>query len=315
VRKSTALIAAIALLAGLTACSSGTSVAGCIPAIGSGSASSVVTAKGKLGSAPKIDFPTPLFTAKSEQSVIIPGKGAPIQAGQPVVLDVTIANGADGSQLQKTSYSANGGSIITVGTSSFPAVSLGLECAQVGSRIAIVGSAKDSHGGVADQANGIAKNDSFVYVVDVKQAFLAKANGADQIPTNGNPAVVLTDDGTPGVTVPDASAPKSTSVSLLKAGSGAKVKNQQFVIVKYTGLAWTSRAVFDSTWSKHQASILQTGSASVSSGLSKALVGKRVGSQVLAVLTPKDAAVADGSGKAPADDDAVYVVDILGVAG
>jgi hypothetical protein len=33
------------------------------------------------------------------------------------------------------------------------------------------------------------------------------------------------------------------------------------------------------------------------------------------VLPPKASAVSDGTGKAPADDAAVYVVDILGIAG
>jgi hypothetical protein len=320
VRKTTALIAAIALLGGLTACASGTGASvsdgsGCTPVVTAGAASALVTATGSLGAAPTVKFPTPLYTKTTQKSTLIAGTGATIQDGQPVVLDVTILNGANGTELQKTSYSSTGGSLITVGKSNFPAVSEGLTCSRVGSRVAIVGSAQDSHGGAADPANGIGKDDSFVYVVDVKNAFLAKADGADQIPTNGMPAVVLTADGTPGVTVPDRAAPTTSSVTVLKQGSGAKVSDQKFVVVKYTGLSWTSHTVFDSTWTDHQASVIQVGSGSVSTGITRAIVGQRVGSQVLAVLTPKDSAVADGSGKAPADDAAVYVVDILGIAG
>lgn len=315
-RKSTALIAAIALLGGLTACSGeASSVAGCDPAISSGAASALVKAPGTLGSAPEVSFPSPLYTKTSQASTIISGKGDAITAGQPVLLDVTIVNGVNGTPLQKTSYSANGGSLITAGKSTFPAISEGLECAQVGSRIAIVGTPKDSHNGAADPANGIGKNDSFVYVVDVKGAFLAKADGDDQIPVNGMPAVVLTADGTPGISVPDHKAPKSAVVNVLKKGEGAKVKSDQFVVVKYTGIGWNSKTVFDSTWTDHQATVIQVGSDTVSPGLNKALIGQRVGSQILAVLPPKDAAIADGSGKAPADDAAVYVVDILGIAG
>lgn len=315
-RKTTALIAAITLVCGLTACSGrASSIAGCDPVVTTGTASAVVTAPGKLGSAPKVNFPTPLYTKTTEASTIIAGKGAPITAGQPVIVDVTILNGANSAPIQKTSYTATGGSLITAGKSSFPAVSEGLECAQVGSRIAIVGSARDSHNGAADSANGIGKDDSFVYVVDVKGAFLARANGADQIPLNGMPSVVLTADGTPGISVPDRTAPKTLTVTRLKKGSGAKVKSEQFLVVKYTALGWNSKTVFDSPWTDHQASVLQVGAATVSPGLSKALIGQRVGSQILAVLPPKAAAVADGSGKAPADDAAVYVVDILGIAG
>jgi hypothetical protein len=317
VRKTTALIAGIVLLGSLTACAGGTgsSIAGCDPVVTSGTASSIVTATGKFGVAPKVNFPTPLYAKATQASTIIAGKGAPITDGQPVILDVTIINGADGTPLQKTTYNATGGSLITAGKSTFPAVSRGLECARVGSRVAIVGSAKDSHKGIADATNGIGKDDSFVYVVDVKGTFLPKANGADQIPVNGMPAIVLTADGTPGISVPDRSAPKTSEVNVLKKGSGAKVKSDQFVVVKYTGIAWGTKTVFDSTWTDHQASVLQVGSAAVSPGLSTAIIGQRVGSQVLAVLPPKAAASADGSGKAPADDASVYVVDILGIAG
>jgi peptidylprolyl isomerase len=100
----------------------------------------------------------------------------------------------------------------------------------------------------------------------------------------------------------------------LKQGSGAKLTNGHFAVVQYTGVSWTDNTVFDSTWSTHQAAVVQIGSQSLSAGLSKALLGKRVGSQVLAVLPAKDATVADGSGKAPAGATVIYVVDILGVA-
>ncbi len=316
-RKTTALIAAIALLGSLTACSGGTgsSTAGCDSVMTSGTASSAVTATGRFGLAPKVEFPTPLYAKASQVSTIIPGKGAPISAGQPMILEVTIMNGANGTPLQKTSYNATGGILITAGKSTFPAVSLGLECARVGSRVAIVGSAKDSHKGVGDAASGIGKDDSFVYVVDVKSAFLPKANGADQIPVNGMPAVVLTADGTPGISVPDRAAPKTSEFVVLKKGSGATVKSGQFLVVKYTAIGWATKAVFDSTWTDHQASVLQIGSASVSAGLSKALIGKQVGSQILAVLPPRASAASDGTGKAPSDDTAIYVIDILGIAG
>ena len=319
-RKTTALIAAIAVIGGLTACSSGPgadggSIAGCSPVVHSGTASAVITATGKFGSAPRVEFPTPLFTKATEASTLIAGKGAPILAGQPVILDVTILNGSNGTPLQKTSYSATGGSLITAGPSAFPAVSQGLECARIGSRIAIVGSAKDSHNGAADPTNSIGKDDSFIYVVDIKDAFLASANGADQLPVNGMPAIVLTADGTPGISVPARPAPKTSTINLLKQGSGATVTSGQFLVVKYTGIGWNTKTVFDSTWTDHQASVLHVGAPTVSPGLSKALIGQHVGSQVLAVLPPKAAAVSDGSGKAPADDAAVYVVDILGIAG
>jgi hypothetical protein len=316
VRKTTALIVAFGILASLTACAGGTGANGCDPLVSSGDASSVVTATGKMGSAPKVEFPTPLYTKTTEKSEVIAGKGAPIQAGQPVIIDVTLLNGTNGAVLQQSSYAAGGGSIITAGKSAFPAVSEALQCATVGSRVVIVGSPKDTHSGQADPANGIAKDDSFIYVVDVKSAFPAKANGADQMQINNLPAVVLAPDGTPGITIPDRSAPTSFSATLLKKGDGAKVKQGDYLIIKDTGVNWADKTVFSSTWKTGQATVIQVGAPSVVAGLSKGLVGQQVGSQVL-LIVPPTLATSDGTDSSvtvPSGATLIYVVDILGIA-
>ncbi|MCU1515177.1 MAG: peptidylprolyl isomerase [Microbacteriaceae bacterium] len=315
-RKTTAIILAIGLLGGLTACAGSDTVAGCTPGLSSGDASSVVTSKGAFGKAPKITFPTPLHTTTSQRSVVIDGKGAALQAGQPVVVDVTLLNATSGDELQVTDYAKVGGSLVTLGDPSLPAVSKGLECAQVGSRVVIIGSPKDSHNGTADAANGIAKDDAFIYVIDIKSAFKAKADGADQVPQPNLPAVVTTQNGTPGITVPHRAAPKKLTVDLLKAGSGAKVAKDHYAVVKFTGISWTTPKVFDSNWKTKDASIWLVNDTQLSTGLTKALTGQRVGSQVLVIIPPADSALPDGSSLAapPTDGDAVYVVDILGVA-
>jgi hypothetical protein len=315
VRKTTALLAAFAVLAALTACTSANTVAGCSPTVRSGDASSVITAPGKLDKAPKVAFPTPLYTKTTEKSTIFSGHGAAIGSGQPVVVDVTIINATDSTVLQKTSYTAAGGSLITSGKSDFPAVSKALVCAQVGSRIAVIGSPKDSHSGKADTANGIAKNDSFIYVLDVKSAFPAKADGAVHASKSGLPAVVTTASGRPGITIPKTAAPTKLTTDVLTQGSGAAVKKGHYIVVKYTGVAWTDKStVFDSTWTTGQATVVQPGSTTLSPGLSTALVGQKVGSRLLVVIPAKLAASADGNGSAPAGETVVYVVDILGIA-
>jgi peptidylprolyl isomerase len=314
VRKTTALIAAFGILASLTACAGGAGSNGCDPLVSSGDASSAVSAPGEFGTAPTVDLPVPLYTKTTQRSEIIAGKGAPIQDGQPVIVDVTVLNGTDGSVLQKTSYAKSGGSVITIGKSSLPAVSKGLQCSTVGSRVAIVGSPKDSHGGQA--SSGLAKNDAVVYVIDVKSAFPARADGADQLPINGLPAVVLAPNGAPGITLPHTAPPQDFSATLLKKGDGAKVANGDFVIVKDTGINWADNSVFSSSWKTGQASAIGVGASSVVAGLSKGLTGQRVGSQVLIVVPPK-LATSDGSDTSttvPTDATLVYVVDILGIA-
>lgn len=303
-RKTVAFVATLGVLATLAACSS-QPAGGCSTALPSGDASSVVAANGKFGSEPRIEIPTPLHSNISQASVLIDGTGEKVGVGQPAVVDVTILNGTDGSVIQKTSYSTTGGTLLTAGDKNFPALGDGLVCAAVGSRVAVVGSPKDTHGEQADLANGIAENDAFVYVVDIKQAFPARADGADQIPQNGLPSISLAPDGTPGLTFAAATAPKALTTEVTKAGDGPKVGKESFIVVKYSTFSWgETPRMTDSNWSTNSASIWQIGSAEVAPALSTELVGKRAGSQVL-VVEPAES----GSTGTPV----VHVVDILGV--
>jgi FKBP-type peptidyl-prolyl cis-trans isomerase len=311
-----ALLAACAIVVGLSACSSSNTVAGCSPTVSAGDASKVVSATGKLGTAPVAKIPTPLYAPKTQVSTIIAGHGAAISSGQPVVLDFTSYNGRTDKVFQKTAYLSNQGAVLSAGGSELPAVNEALVCAQVGSRIAIVASPKDGHAGKAISASGIRKNDSLVYIVDVRQAFLAKANGRAQAPQLGRPAVVTSANGTPGITLPPTAAPKSLQTTVLKAGTGAKLKTGGVAIVKYTAVGWSAApSVFDSTWKAGEAAVMQLGSASLSAGLTTALTGKTVGSQVLVVIPASQATPADGSGSVPPGEAVVYVVDILGIPG
>ena len=322
-RKTTAVLAAIALLAGLSACSSADTVAGCTPLVKTGDVAQTVKVTGGKGlTAPKVTVPTPLYTKTSEQSVITAGHGAAIQSGQPTIIDVTVLNGTDGSVLTKTTYGKTGGALLSAGTSATgltKPLTKALVCAQVGSRIAIVGSALDTHAGKADTTNGIAKNDSYVYVVDVRQAFLAKANGGSPAPVNGLPTVVTTKNGTPGLVFPGSPAPKTSVTSVTQSGSGQVVKKSDTVIANFTGVTWAAKpSVFTNSWSTKQATVVHFDGQTISPGLTKAMVGKRVGTQVLVVLPAKAATVpapSDSSGISapPAGATVVYVVDILGI--
>jgi hypothetical protein len=313
VRKTAALIVAFGMLAGLTACSTGPGAGNCDSPIRSGDASSIVTATGAFATAPKIDFPTPLVTKKTQRTELSPGDGPRLQEGQPALVDLTLLNGATGQELTKTGYDGVGGSLITVGPSTFPALSHGLECAAVGSRVAIVGSAKDSHNGQANPGQGIGADDAFVFVVDVIQGFPAKADGAGQLPETGMPAVVLAPNGAPGITVPNSAAPKNLRVAVLKAGNGHRVAAGDYVVMKYTGVSWDDGTVFDSTWKEGPAVVRElVASDTMAEGMVNGLAGKRVGSQVLLVVPPK-LGFPNGNATAPSDATLVYVVDILGI--
>lgn len=301
-RRTTALIVAASVLAALTACSGSPAANSC--GARSGSSSSTVTATGTFETAPTVSFPTPLHPTRTERSVLIAGRGPVVQTGQPVILDATILNGADGSVTQKTSYAKGGGTLFTIGDSSIADLDAGLDCATVGSRIAIA-SPGTSAGSTASVP--------VVFVVDIVKAFKAKADGEEKLPIAGLPSVVTTADGTPGITVPHTSEPSTFSSALLKEGDGAKITSASVAVVKYTAVNWKTATVSDSTWTSGSAAIMNLGGTDMSDGLKRALIGKHVGSQVLAVIPPSLGAT--GGTAAATSNTLIYVVDILGTLG
>ncbi|WP_223690539.1 FKBP-type peptidyl-prolyl cis-trans isomerase [Leifsonia poae] len=303
-RRATALVVAAGLLAvTLTGCSSNPN-ANCDTALKPGSASDLVKVSGKLGEKPKVSFPTPIKTTKSERSTVIQGDGAMVQKNQLVEIEYSVFDGNTGATLQASSYAKDSAQLVPVGTINIPAFNTALQCTSVGSRIAVAIAPKDSG---SDASAGTA-----IAVIDVVKAYLAKADGTPQPSVSGFPTVVLAPTGQPGITIPGGSAPTSVTSETLKAGSGATVKKDSSVVVQYTAVGWENKNVVVSTWQNGSPDlvVVDTGQSATAQGnvlpqdMTRALVGQKVGSQI-AVLTP---ASKDGSFPASA-----WVVDILGI--
>ena len=80
------------------------------------------------------------------------------------------------------------------------------------------------------------------------------------------------------------------------------------------GSALSQAAVISSTWTNGGVGAIILGSDSISPGLTKALTGQRVGSQVMAVIPASQATSADAQTMTDESGQTlVYVVDILGV--
>jgi FKBP-type peptidyl-prolyl cis-trans isomerase len=321
VRKASALIATAGLvLAALTGCSTADSAAGgCESPLAEGNASRLVDVSGKLGEAPKVDFPTPLKTQTSQRSEVIPGKGAGIVTGQKVKIDLSVYNGTTGEAIQQSQYDGENLASFVINDQTITGLSEGLQCAQEGSRLAVVVSPDDAFGPQGGNADlGVGEADSLVFVLDVVKTYLKRANGTDQAVTSGLPSVVLADDGTPGITVPSADAPKKLAVGVLKKGAGEKVKEGDPVTVHYTGVLWDTKEVFDSSWERDEPAEFLAADGSktqggVIAGFADALVGQTVGSQVVAVIPPDQGYGEQGNGAVPPNATLIFVVDILGV--
>ncbi|MDN4615344.1 peptidylprolyl isomerase [Leifsonia sp. F6_8S_P_1B] len=299
-RRATALVVAAGLLAvALTGCSSNPN-ADCGDALKAGPASDLISATGKLGEKPTFDLPTPIDTTTSQRTIVSEGTGEQVHKGQLLEVQYTILDGENGEVQQQSSYKAGDTFPLAVGGGN-AALSKGLQCVPVGSRVAIVLSPKD--------AGGSGASTSGIIVIDVLKAYLPAANGAVRPSANGFPTVVLAPTGQPGVTIPSQSgAPKEVRSEVLKAGSGATVKKDSEVVLHYTAVGWDQKNVVTSTWQQGTPDIvtIDTGASQLNQALPqeilKPLVGEKVGSQVV-IEAPEN-------GNVPA---AAWVVDILGV--
>jgi FKBP-type peptidyl-prolyl cis-trans isomerase len=315
---------AIAASIALAGCASGsatattykaTSASGCT-AIASGEGSDSVKATGAFDKVPTVTFANPLHVTSTQVSTLIDGHGTPVIGEQEIVADVTILDGTTGKVVSQTPYSTKA-KAATFPIAGVPLTGLrdGLVCAKVGERLAIVippGKGFTS----ANRPTGVTASDSIVVVADIRSAYLPKANGANQVMQSGLPTVVLAASGQPGIVPPLTKAPATLQVDLLKAGSGAKITANQTVVAQYVGALWKGGTVFDSSWKTGAPISISTKTGSAIPGFLKAIVGQRIGSQVLVVIPPKDGYGKAGSsdGTIPANATLIFVIDILGKA-
>lgn len=321
-RKLASIAVTAGLLVTLTACS-GTpfNPSGCTPEYAPGVNTAFVTADAGLGKDPKAEFPTPLVAAGTQAEVISEGDGDLVSVGDTVDVQITIYDGATGGALISTDYAGSGLRLPAIdGQPAFGAIA---ECATVGSRVAAVGPAGELIGDAAITANGIpvTADDTVVLVADVLRSFLGRADGADQLAQAGFPSIVLAPDGRPGFTIPATDPPAELRIAVLKAGNGATVEEGDPVVIHYTGVLWDSQSVFDSTWDRNAPATLVAADftttddqSGVVPGFAQALIGQKVGSQVIVVIPPEFGYPA-GSAPSSIGEGAtlVFVFDVLGI--
>lgn len=308
VRKLPALIAVAGILATLTACSTSSAPgsAGCT-APASGSASSVVSAKGEFGKKPSsVSIPTPINTKRTQVSTLIQGHGQVLTTGTPTLIKYTIYSGTTGKEVSSSSYGTPTTPITIGATKGGPLVEA-LTCSQVGSRIAVAVKASDltSTTSGASSSSSSKSGPAYIAVIDVVKAFLPKANGALRPGVNNMPAVVTAASGAPGISVPDIAAPTKTKVQIVRQGGGHVLAKHDTAIVQFTAVDWAaSPTVKGSTWTDGAAATtVPLDSSQIPAVIRSSLVGKTVGSQVMVVVP---ASTATGS------DTLIYVFDVLG---
>ncbi|OOB90559.1 FKBP-type peptidyl-prolyl cis-trans isomerase [Rathayibacter sp. VKM Ac-2630] len=315
-RRTTALIASIGIVAALAGCSASSPESDCEAPFSSGDSSSAVEASGDFGSQPDVTVPSPLKVSTSQVSTLIEGSGDPLEKGQLVTIDYTLVNGADGSVLEASPYDGESTARFAVGGSGLVGLNDGLLCTQVGSRVAIAIAPEDGFGESSAQL-GISPEDTLVLVADVQSASLARADGEQQPAPSGFPTVTLDENGQPGLAKPSGDAPTELEIAQLKKGDGEVVEEGDQVVVAYTGWLWSTGETFDSSWEKGAPVVFTAADGSTTQGgvipgFAEALIDQSVGSQVIAIIPPDQGYGDAEQGAIPAGSTLIFVADILG---
>lgn len=321
-RTASALIVSTALIGSLVACTGPLGAAACTPIVPTGEAAGYVDASGAFGSEPDVSFPTPLQTDGAQQAVIDAGEGEPIGAGQIVDFQVILFNGENGELITASAYDPDEAPLRRTAGAETDLLAEAVQCAQVGSRVAVTGTIAEVFGAdTLDASLGLGNDDAIVMVLDIQAAYLGRATGIPQLGATGIPAVVTTPDGIPGVTIPNEEPPTALRSHTLVLGQGAALEEGDRAVLHYTGLLWSTRTVFDSSWNRGAPATFTITSFEndpngIVPGLADGLVGRTVGSQVIVVIPPEFGYPA---GQAPATipdgSTMVFVVDILGIEG
>ncbi|PVE95703.1 MULTISPECIES: hypothetical protein [unclassified Microbacterium] len=302
-RKTSAVLASLSLaVLALTGCTASASYDGaaCDRSADANDIQDAVTVEGDFGAAPDVSVFSPLHLKKSSYADITVGDGRTIVNGQQALtVELSIFSGETGEKVYATAYDEDKGQVSNADywASQSPGLAKAFECATEGSRI-VAGLTPEDFGKEALSGLGLSDDDNMVFVIDVLDVFLSKAEGSLQFnDAQGMPTVVRAADGTPGIIVPDSAAPKEQVVQTLIKGDGEKVGADQIPLVNVTAVNWDDKSVVNSTWGQGPSGDL----ASTVPTVAEELVGKTVGSQLLVVTPGAEGAAA-----------IVYVIDILG---
>ncbi len=333
-RKLLAIVTAGVLAVGLAGCSSINSEqamydslkASCgdvTTAAAGATVSSIDVSKNK--GVPVVTFATPLVGKAIETKVVTAGTGPKITGNQDVEIEFEGVNAGNGKVFQKSSFLGTDTALEYLYPSMNPPFCKALGGVREGSRVVVYVPSKLGHNNQGVPSLNIGKSDGIIFIFDIKKVYLPYAVGNAQSPKSGFPAVVRAADGRPGVTIQSSATPPTTTkdgqpaigVETLIEGAGQTVKQGDSIVLHYAGYLWSTGEKFDSSWTSttgEPVSFTLT-PGSLIPGFLDAIVGQKVGSQVVAVIPPNQGYKDVAQGSIPANSTLVFVIDILGIKG
>lgn len=276
-----------------------------------GDASEQISVLGDLGEQPEVTFPVPLTGVGVETNVIIEGDGGAIVGGQQVLIHFAGFNSATGDALQASDFTSSDFVPQDLYPGAVPDFCKALTGVEVGSRVAVLLDAENAHGGVGIESLGINPTDGVVFVFDIIDAYLPRANGEAQPAQAGMPTVITAPNGQPGIQIPASDPPTEFARTILVEGGGEPIAVGDSVVLHYTGWTWAGEQ-FDSSWERNSPATFPVTYDGLIDGFVMALDGVSVGSQVIAVIPPDLGYGDSAQGSIPPGSTLIFVIDVLG---
>lgn len=276
-----------------------------------GSAVEQIDVLGEFGTQPEVSFPTPLSGEGVETQVVIEGDGGEIVGGQRVSLHFIGFNASNGEEIQGSEFGTENFISQDLIEGATPDFCKALTGVQVGSRVAVLLDAAAAHNSLGIPSLGINEDAGVIFVFDVVNAFLPKANGAARSPESGMPTVITAPSGQPGIQIPASSAPSEFRRTVLIEGGGEPIEIGDTVVLHYSGWTWNGDQ-FDSSWESGAPATFPITNEGLIEGFVMGLEGVTVGSQVIAVIPPELGYGDLAQGSIPAGSTLIFVIDILG---
>jgi len=275
-----------------------------------------VEISGEQGSAPEVTWNGQMEAGDLEVETIVKGDGDPVVDGGSVLTNLWIGNGFSQSETYSTyGDGADGAQQITLSADQLaPIFVKALEGQTKGSRVAVVGSAKEAFGDSGNPNLGIADIDTVLLIADLMPD--PEPVKPTNVPRAQMPGLIEKDGKVTGLDFKGLDEPDPASTELLrtvvKRGKGKMVKQDTQITANYLGQLYKADAPFDESYSKEPATFSLQG---VVQGWTYGLAGLRVGSRVLLQIPPSLGYGEQGQGEdIPANSTLYFVVDITGIA-
>jgi FKBP-type peptidyl-prolyl cis-trans isomerase len=268
--------------------------------LSSGSVSDAVAADGPFGEAPNATFETPAETDELQRSILIEGEGDATEPGDQIDAIITMYSSTSGEQLASSPAS------FEIGGDYYPAFLAAIDCVPIGTRTVTVAPAADAYGEEGNSSIGVEPGEAIVIVADIT-GLTEQATTSEW--TENVPEVTFNGDESPTVVIPDTEPSTELLLKVLEEGDGETVEAGDQVTVKYQGLNWETKEIFDQSYPGEPATF---GTDQVIPGFGAALVGQKVGTKLIVTIPPEFGYGADPAAHQLGGQTLVFVVEIEG---